>query len=470
MNKSNYYSRNKSIKDKEALIDALEHELEVSKREQNRLTSLSKKIKEANDLKYTNNEITSIVNKNKALESDLKLKEDQLADAQNQLIYLRENNNTVNTELQVTKHSLNALRKNYIKLRDSLESEKSQQAKVDDLRNKTVEYSEKDRKDYSEKYEISQGPHKLVVERAESLRESKESFYEELRSLRTLVEEKEKQYQILHKEKNNLAKELAKAQEGTLQLSERIKYIDKDLASSKEKATSYKKKFEEFSVENSLLKETIVYKDDKIKRDTEKLKYCKEIEHEYIQLKVNNKNLDEMCRDKHLKLEKMTQIIHRENDKWYRQEKSYQETIENLVKDMNYRKNNIDEQNDDNPFTETSKKEIEYLKEINILKKELDDYILNEQNYEKRIEKIVGEIKSFEILIIQIEEVLRCGNCRSTSKELSINSPCTHLVCKDCIDKNCKECYSSAMVVIQPKFLKIIPEILAAMKIKSNSF
>lgn len=316
------------------LINSLELELDASRTEQSKLLTINKKLSE---VKYTNSEIAQILSKNNALESHLKGKEEQIFDMQNQIIYLKENSNTIMAELKVTKNSLNQLRKTYIKLRDGVEPKNSFVAKLDDFRVRNSELSEKILKIQSDKSEIeenlikSQSSHEEIMSNTKG---ANKKLLEELNSLKGLLKEKDAKGKDLHKEIMDLKIELVSTENQVKSMAERVKYLEKDLNTEKEKAFAYKKRFEETSVENNLLKETIGYKEDQIKRDKELIKSYREIEQEHLFLKSKNKNLEEMCKEYSGKLERLSQTVNKERDKWYKQEKIYQETIENLKKDQ----------------------------------------------------------------------------------------------------------------------------------------
>ena len=293
----------------------------------------------------------------------------------------------------------------------------------------------------------------------------------EIKSLTKSLEEKEKQLQQCIKENLNFQSSLKKTEENLIQQFERNKYIDKELNSYKDKANSYKSKYEELSVENGHLRETLTYKDDKIKRDAERLKSLKDIEKEFNQIKFLNKDLEETLRIYQSKFERLTETIHSEKDKWYKKEKCYHDTIDNLVKEMNGKDGLEEEKNilSNAELLNIRAREVENEEEIKKLKAEIDSFLINKENCEKKIHLLSSIIKGIDILIIQIEEILRCTNCKSSEKSLMIISGCAHLICKECNGTNCKECYSSSLITIQPSFLECIPGILVEMKRKISS-
>ena len=79
---------------------------------------------------------------------------------------------------------------------------------------------------------------------------------------------------------------------------------------------------------------------------------------------------------------------------------------------------------------------------------------------------MINANKSVEILTLQIEELLRCNNCKSAERALSIITSCGHLICKNCCGSNCRECYSTSVNLIQPTFLEYIPTIINEIKRK----
>jgi uncharacterized UPF0160 family protein len=400
------------------------------------------------------------------------MKEDHYSEVQNQLIYVKESNNTLTAELRATKHNFNTLRKNYQKLKDNTDNESSITGKLEELcvQNSMIDKLRVLPREKTETDSSFRRYQKTIDENMESMSEVKKKFEKEEKKLTMALEEHEKIKEAYTRINSELRDNLRKSEESIILLTERNKYLEKELVSSKEKANSYKKKFEDLSVETKLLQETILYKDGKIKRDAERLKNLQSIEQELSKSKLLYKELDETCRQYQLKSDRLTEAVFKEKEKWTLKEASYFETINNLVKEMNSMKKN-DTENDEaigNSLNYT-KKLLEAENEINSLKSDIDKAAKREENLENILKKHGESIGIIGILLRQTEEILRCSNCFSSSKPIFMNYPCAHLLCKDCTEPKCKECYSSIQQTLKPSFLESIPAILGQIRMFYNS-
>lgn len=291
----------------------------------------------------------------------------------------------------------------------------------------------------------------------EIMTKSGSSFYMKEPNLHEAsVEEKLK----LLKEVQDLSEASMKLRENDMMQNERMKHLEKELNSLRELASSYKKKFEEQSVEISLLNETITYKDEKIKRDAERIKYYKTIEPELALLRKTNKELEETCKHFRAKTDKIFEVSTKEKEKWLAKEQSYYETINGLVKEVNSMKNKDDSSADASSFN----KILEIDNENKSLRKELDEVQRTVEDAFDRNKELKVKIEHVAFLLGQSEEIFKCSSCYSTGRVVGIIAPCLHLICKDCSNTKCKECYSSVVSVIYPSILESLFFLLSQLK------
>lgn len=417
------------MQDKQSLIFALEAENDSLKREINKVLSQNKLIKEDNLVKYTNTEIKSLVEKNFELEKELKNKEEELNIAHNQVLYLKESSNILNAELKTVKYNMNNLKKSYFKLKEGNVEE-------DETRN--------------DKKSISRPPEGYITKNSsgrlfEDNPEAEKSMQDKLKLLKDI---------------QDLSETVMKLRENDMLQTDRLKYLDKELASQKELASSYKKKFEEISVELGLLTETLIYKDEKIKRDGERLRYYKSIEPEFAILRKNNRELEETCRHLRQKTDKICESTTKEKEKWLKKEHSYYETINTLVKEMNSMKNK-----EENSIENSSVSKIfEFENEVKLLRKELDQSQKVEESLVERNKELQIKLEHIVFLLNQANEILKCSSCLGIGKTVGVIIPCLHLSCKDCSGSKCKECYASVHSVIHPGFVESFLFLLVQVK------
>ena len=88
-------------------------------------------------------EINAIIAKNKDLEIEVKNKESVINDTNNQITYLKDTNTIISAELQAVKHSMNNLRKSYIKLKDGVDEDNSLNNNLEEVRKQNLLISER---------------------------------------------------------------------------------------------------------------------------------------------------------------------------------------------------------------------------------------------------------------------------------------------------------------------------------------
>jgi chromosome segregation ATPase len=387
-----------------------------------------------NSAKYSSSEVKSIVERNLELEKDLKLKEEALAVSQNQALYLKESLNIVNAEIKTMRYSMNNLKKSYFKLKEGQEPD-------DDAR--------------VSKKSMSRPPEEIM-------NKSGSAFYlndPKLSNMPGLLEPVEERLKLL-KEVQDLSEASMKLRENDMMQNHRMKHLEKELASVKEQATGYKKRFEEQSVEISLLNETISYKDEKIKRDGERLKYYKSIEPEFALLRKTNKELEETCKHFRNKTDKLFEVTTKEKEKWLAKEQSYYETINSLVKEINSMKSKDDSSVESSSFAkllEIDNENKALRKEVDILQRNFEECTEKNKEFKLKLEHVV-------FLLGQSDEVFKCSSCFAVGKNVGVIIPCLHLICKECSGAKCKECYSSVNSVVHPGLIDSLQYLISQLK------
>jgi chromosome segregation ATPase len=293
------------LSDKQTIIFALESENDFLKREMSRRTPLNKQFTEENSTTSILCELKSLQEKSSELEKDLKAKQTEIQNLTNQNLYLKEQHNTLQMELKNAKHSLLSLKRSQYLISQSKSEENL----------------------------------KLESEKTENL-------LKKLQSLKKTNDENQKIIENLIKTEESSKKELismnsnfAKMREEESILIDRCKSLEKDLSSQKEITFSYRKKYEELSVEVTHLSERIIYKDEAIKRDAERIKQLKEVELEFSSLKRNFQELENLNKQLINKNEMIVENMIREREKWLAKEAAYFNTIDNLQ--GNFEKANI---------------------------------------------------------------------------------------------------------------------------------
>ena len=390
--------RKSVISEKQTLIFALQTENEELKKEVNRMLGCRKQASEVKVGKYSDNEVKDILEQNHELEKELKRKKEELQNIINQNLYLKENNQNLATELKTAKYQLlSAKRSQFISSRTKseidlkLETEKNvnYKKKISDLKSDIKENKEK----------INQ------------LDEQKFQLNEEIKQVNNSL--------LKHKENESF-------------LNEKTKYLEKELASQREVTNSYKKKFEEISVENGLLSETITYKDEKIKRDAERLKRVRNLEADYTICKRNYQELDDLYKQSQQRADKILASVIQQKEKWLRKEGSYK----CLLEELRTRKGI-------NSCPDFLIEIFKFDSEIGILKKEIDDCKINEERLNEQIKDLKNNEERLKIFCILAEELIKCSSCESVSDSLILATPCSHMLCPKCYGGQCKECYSS---------------------------
>lgn len=407
----------------------METENDALKREINKILSQNKTIKEDSLAKYTNTEVKNLVEKNFELEKDLKNKDEELKIAHNQILYFKESSNILNAELKTVKFNMNNLKKTYFKLKEG---------------------NNEDEDTRGIKKSISRPPEDFFGKSLDG-----RMFFDHPESEKAM-EDKLK----LLKDIQDLSDTVMKLKENDMLQVERLKYLEKELTSQKDLASSYKKKFEEISVELSLMAETLIYKDEKIKRDGERLRYYKSIEPEFAILRKNNRELEETCKHLRQKADRIFDTTTKEKEKWLTKEHSYYETINTLVKELNSFKNKEESSLENNSMS----KVFEFENEIKTLRKDLEAAQKNEESFSERNKELQIKLEHIVFLLNQASEILKCSSCLSIGKTVGLIVPCMHLTCKDCNASKCKECYASVHSVIHPGFVESFLFLLTQVK------
>ena len=261
-----------------------------------KLSSQNKQILEETPTKLTFGDLKTLQEKNTEYEKELKSKQIEVQTLTNQNLYLKEQLNTMQIEYKSAKNSLLALKRSQF-----LNSQSK---------------SEENLKLGSEKTE-------KLLKKLQNLRQANEENLKKIELLKAKEDENKKESAIVNEN-------LMKQKEIESILTDKCRSLEKDLVSQKEITNSYKKKYEELSVEVGLLSERLKYKDETIKRDSERIKELREKENEFFVLKRNYQELETTNKQLSNKNEMIVENMIREREKWLQKESNYFKTIDNL--------------------------------------------------------------------------------------------------------------------------------------------
>lgn len=408
------------ISEKQNLIFALEAENDGLKREISRVLKSKGQVSEDKIGKYSNAEVKEIIENCAEMEKELKRKKEELQSVVNQNLYLMENNQNLATELKTTKlQLLSAKRSQFVTSRTKSEIDLKLETEKNESYKKKLKILKNQLKDQSEENSL----------KLSQLSEEKSHLKEELKQTNILLQKS--------KENENLT-------------AEKLKYLEKEQASLREVANSYKKKFEEISVENGLLVERITYKDEKIKRDSDSIKSLKKTEADFITLKRNYQELEDLYQQSQIKTDKILKNVIQQKEKWLKKEDSYKSLLVKSGNDKNFDLNEI----------------FRFDLEICELKKEIEDCKIVEKGYVDRIQGLENSLRNVEVFWDRIENLLKCCACEVSGGGLVVVVPCYHVLCNKCYGGQCKQCYCNISNSVHLELADNIMKLISIYRVK----